>query len=47
MVVAVVIVINSVSLSMSGYFNCPIKSVQLEPTVRLELYRIISEKQSS
>ena len=47
-VVAVVIVINSIiggfRRFMIGYFNCPITRVQLQPTVRLQLYTVISEK---
>ena len=28
---------------MIGCFNCPLTGVQLQPTVRLQLYRMISE----
>ncbi|RMX43673.1 hypothetical protein pdam_00006333 [Pocillopora damicornis] len=49
-VVVMVIVINSViwwlylsGLCMIGCFNCPITGFRLQPTVRLQLYRVISE----
>ena len=29
---------------MVGCFNCPITGVRLQPTVRLQLFRMISEK---
>ena len=47
MVVATVIIINSVFGGFGGViscFNCAITGVQLQLTVRLQLYRLISAK---